>query len=122
MFLAKFDLAEHILNELDHIRELTMMGQIRLGRVALRNPHREMYLAILENLEEIEESLREIDLVSGDLVKEINQLPQEERREVYELMEIIEVPEGYEGMSDQLKGVLYHLLEEIEGFRRKNRI
>lgn len=105
--ISKFELSKPVKLEIDEIKELS--GKTR----ELKEPYKELFSELMEDICQIEDDLHEIEMVTGELVTKANQLPEESRKAWYHYLGIEEIPKEYEGLSDELQIKLYGMLDKI---------
>lgn len=107
--LDKFELAEHIKDEIETIKdELNKIKLISLSDL------KKSFNNLMEISCQIQDSLSEIRMVSGDLIKDINKLPEERKKALYYHFGIKEITPEYMGLSDKLNSLLKNSLNTIE--------
>lgn len=97
---SKFEMVESVKDEIDKIMEITNIS-IYEGK------DKGAYSELMENFCELESSLGEIDIVTSELIKKVNEMPEEEREGFYATMGIKKVEKEDQGISvERLKLVL----------------
>ena len=104
---SKFELSEPVKLEIDEIKELS--GKAR----ELKEPFKELFSELMNDIVQIEDDLHEIDMVTGELITEANKLPEESRKAWYYYLGIENIPKEYEGLSEELQLKLYDMLDKI---------
>lgn len=99
----KFELAEHIKDEIKTIQE--QLEQVK----KIIKYNKSSFNKLMEISCSIEDCLSEIEMVSGDLIKDLNKLPEARKKAIYSLLGIKEITSEYEGLSDKL----YYLLSDM---------
>ena len=99
----KFELAEPIKDEIESIQE-----QLEQAR-KIKHCNKDSFNELMELSCTIEECLSEIEMVTGNLIRDLNKLPEDRRRAIYYLLGIKEITPEYEGLSDKL----YYLLSDM---------
>ncbi len=92
----KFELAEHIKDEIESIQE-----QLEKAR-KIKKYNKDSFNKLINLSCTIEDCLSEIEMVSGSLIKDLNQLPESRKKAIYLLLGIKEISPEYEGISDKL--------------------
>ncbi len=112
-YVKRYELHSSMEADLDGIDELLHVAPIQLEENALANLHRLLFESLMEQIALIEDKLREMLMSSGDIMKKLGRLPPEEREEICSILDIEYVPVA-DRMSDELKDILFKLLEKMD--------
>lgn len=109
---SKFEMVESVKDEIDSIMEITDIS-IYEGK------DKAAYAELIENFCELESSLGEIEIVTSELIKKVNEMPEEDREGFYATMGIKKVEKEDQGISDErlklvseMMGLVDEILEE----------
>ncbi|PIN74419.1 hypothetical protein COV20_00125 [Candidatus Woesearchaeota archaeon CG10_big_fil_rev_8_21_14_0_10_45_16] len=119
-YLEKYELPRSTLKNIIEIKELTEVAEIPIETGILSNIHKLLFEGFVQQIVEIEDNLREMLMVNGDIMKKLGRLPEEERENVCSILDIEFTPTE-DRMSDELKLVIHKLLEKIEGLHEVSR-
>ncbi len=105
----KYELAEHIKDEIETIKEeLAKTEHLDIG------VPKKSFQTFMDVSCQIGDCLHEIDMVSGETIKELNKQPEWKRKFVYHYLGIKEISPEYEGFSDELYLILVDMLNITE--------
>ena len=106
---SKFESTKGVQKELDKILKVSDTSKYK-------GNDKEAYTKICEVFTTMEEVLDEMDMLTSDTIKNLNKLPEEAKKEIYDFTGIDEVEESDQGISEgkaELLDKMMALVEEI---------
>ncbi|HLC19944.1 MAG TPA: hypothetical protein VJK72_03420 [Candidatus Nanoarchaeia archaeon] len=104
---AKYELSKPVAKEIQEV--ISLSGK----QWKLKEPYKELFSDLIDDLIQIDDNLQEIEMVTGSLVAEVNQLPKAERKAWFHRLRIEDVPEEFEGLSGELEELLCEMMNEV---------
>lgn len=114
--ISRFELSQPIRAEIDEIQELSQKN----SKVKLKKPYKKLFSDLMEDFCQIDDDLHEIEMVAGELISEVNKLPQENRKTWYEFAGIKDIPKEFEGLSEELQEKIYEIMGEVSEILEKS--
>ena len=111
-YVKRFEVHSGMEKTLLDMDDLLHVAPVELDVTLLSNLHRALFESIMEQIAMIEDKLHEILMTSGGIMKKLGRLAPEDRNEICEILDIEYVP-VHDRMSEELKEILFHLLDQI---------
>lgn len=100
---SKFELSKPVQTEIEEILKSSDKRGLWLGLP------KEHYAELMDDASQIEDDLEEIEMITGDLIRQVNELPAESRKAWFTQMGIEDISEEFEGLGEDLQEVLKHM-------------
>ena len=104
---SKFESTKGVKEELDEILKLSDAPKYK-------GNDRDAYTKITNASTTLEESLDEIEMLTSDTIKNLNNLPEDAKKEIYDFTRIDEVEESDQGISEDRAELLERMLALVE--------
>ena len=104
---SKFESTKGVQKELDEILKTSDASKYK-------GYDRDAYTKICESFTTLEEALDEIDMLTSDTIKNLNKLPEEAKKDVYDMTGIDEVEESDQGISEDKAELIDRMMALVE--------
>ena len=104
---SKFESTKGVQKELDEILKISDASNYK-------GNDRDAYTKITNASTTLEESLDEIEMLTSDTIKNLNKLPEDAKKEIYDFTRIDEVEESDQGISEDRAELLERMLALVE--------
>ena len=104
---SKFESTKGVQKELDEILKVSDASKYK-------GNDRNAYTKICEAFTTLQEALDEIDMLTSDTIKNLNKLPEEAKKEIYDFTGIDEIEESDQGISEDRAELLERMLALVE--------
>ncbi len=100
---SKFELSKPVQTEIKEIIKLSDRRGPWLG-----SP-KEHYAELMDDASQIEDDLGEIEMITGDLIRQVNELPADAQKAWFMQMGMEDISKEFEGLGEDLQEVLKHM-------------
>lgn len=104
---SKYESTKSVQKEIDEILQVSDVSRYK-------GSDRETYTKMSDAFATLEEDLEEIDMLTSDTIKELNKLPEEARKDVYDMTGIDEIEQSDEGISEGRAELLHKMLALVK--------
>ena len=104
---SKFEMVESVKDEIDNIMEITDIS-------IYERKDKDAYAELMENFCKLESSLGEIDIITSELIKKVNEMPEENKEAFYDVMGIKKIEKEDQGISDQRLNLVFEMLALVD--------
>ena len=104
---SKFESTKGVQKELDEVLKLS-------GASKYKGNDRDAYAKICEAYTTLEEALDEIEMLTSETIKNLNKLPEDAKKEIYDFTGIDKIEESDQGISEDKAELLEKMMALVE--------